>query len=315
MKTKNVVGVDTHKDTLACYCNGKFKEFKTTNNGFVQAFKWANSDIWAIEGAYGFGQAFSFFLTKNGCKVYDFNPLLTKNLRTALSISNPKNDYGDAKVISLYANVDNMETVSFETIKFKEKLSARSSLVKQKTQIINFLKMLYYTRGEELPFNSFDTKKAINYFKSKEDVVIKAQVNILEQILISIKAIELELEKEIPEQAKKLTQLKGISTITAITIYTETKGRITKEANFASYCGVSPVDCSSGRTNRKRTNKSGNRKLNSIFYSLSIAQKRYDEKAKAYYEKKISEGKTPRHARKCLARQLTRIVFRILKNG
>ena len=46
-----------------------------------------------------------------------------------------------------------------------------------------------------------------------------------------------------------------------------------------------------------------------------IAQKRYNEKAKIYYEKKLSEGKSPRHARKCLARQLTNIVFRTLKNA
>ena len=202
MNIQNLVGVDTHKDSLACYCNGKFKEFSTTKDGFIKAIKWANSSNWAIEGAYCFGQAFSNFLIKNGCEVYEINPLLTKSWRTALKVASPKNDYGDAKVISIFANMNNMNKVSFETIKLKEKLTA-----------------------------------------------------------------------------------------------------------------VAPIDCSSGKTTRKRNNKGGNRILNSIFYSLSIAQKRYNEKAKAYYEKKISEGKTPRHARKCLARQLTNIVFRTLKNA
>ena len=40
-----------------------------------------------------------------------------------------------------------------------------------------------------------------------------------------------------------------------------------------------------------------------------------DEKGKAYYEKKLKEGKSPRHARKCLARQLCNIIFRVLKSG
>lgn len=316
MKTdfsQNIVGVDTHKDSLACFCNGKFKEFKTTPAGFREALKWADSNIWAIEGAYCFGQAFSVYLANNGNKVYDINPLLTKSWRAALKVSSPKNDYGDAKVISLFANIDNMEQVSFLTIKLKEKLTARKLLVKQKTQITNLIKMLYSTRGEKIPFPTLDTQKAVKYLKEREDITIKVNANILESILQGIKTLEDEIEQEIPEKAKKLTQIKGISTVTACTIYAETKGKIFTKEKFANYCGVAPVDCSSGKTERKRNNKGGNRILNSIFYSLSIAQKRYNSVSKAYYEKKLQEGKTPRHARKCLARQLTNVVFKILK--
>lgn len=312
--SQNIVGVDTHKNTLACFCNGKFKEFKTTTQGFKEALKWADSDIWAIEGAYCFGQAFSIYLAQNGNKVYDINPLLTKCWRTALKVSSPKNDYGDAKVISLFANIDNMEQVSFQTIKLKELLTTRKLFVKQKTQTTNLIKMLYYTRGEELPFKILDTQKAIKYLKECDDITIRLNADILESILKSIKLLEIEIEKMTPEKVKKLTQIKGISTITACTIYTETKGRLLTKEKFANYCGVAPVDCSSGKTERKRNNRSGNRILNSVFYSLSIAQKRYNPESKAYYEKKLREGKSPRHARKCLARQLCNVVFKILSS-
>lgn len=315
MNYQNLVGVDTHKDSLACYCNGKFKEFKTNKEGFVNAFKWANSSNWAIEGAYCFGQAFSNFLIKNGCEVYEINPLLTKSWRTALKVASPKNDYGDAKVISIFANMENMNKVSFETIKLKEKLTARKTLIKQKTQVTNHLKMLFYTRGEELPFKAFDTKKALKWMLEQDDIIIKSNGKILESVLEAIGLLEKEIENEMPEVARALTKLEGISTITACIIYAETKGKLTSKSQFASYCGLAPVDCSSGQTTRRRNNKGGNRVLNSIFYSLSIAQKRYNEKAKAYYEKKLSEGKTPRHARKCLARQLANIVFKTLKDA
>ena len=319
MKKNCLVGVDTHKDTLACYCDGQFREFKTTHNGFKEALKWSNSNVWAIEGAYCFGQAFTSFLTNNACRVYDINPLLTKNWRSALKVSSPKNDYGDAKVISLFANIDNMEEVSLQTIKLKQKLSTRKSLVKQKTQITNFIKMLYYTRGEELPFKCLDTKKAVKYLKEHSDIIIQVQGQVLETVINSIKLIEENIKesikKNIPKQVIKLTEIKGISYITACTIYTETKGRLTTKEKFANYCGIAPIDCSSGKTHRMRNNKCGNRILNSIFYSLSIAQKRYNPISTAYYEKKIKEGKTPRHARKCLARQLCNIVFRILKQN
>lgn len=313
MNKTNLVGVDTHKDTLACYQDGKFKEFKTTTSGFKEAVNWAGNAVWAVEGAYCFGRAFSFYLIKNGFDVYEINPLLTKSWRAALKLSAPKNDFGDAKVISIFANIDNMEKVSFETIKLKEKLTARKALIKQKTQITNFIKMLIYTRGEKLPFNGLDTQKAVKYLVSQEDIILKTQGNILKSVLESIKELEKEIEKEMPEEAKRLTKLDGISTITACTIYAETKGKLTTKERFANYCGVAPIDCSSGKQTRKRNNKGGNRILNSIFYSLSIAQKRYNATSRKYYEKKISEGKSPRHARKCLARQLTNIVFKLLK--
>ncbi len=53
MKQNNWVGVDCHKETLACYKNGNFKEFKTNQKGYESALKWAGSDAkWTIEGAY-----------------------------------------------------------------------------------------------------------------------------------------------------------------------------------------------------------------------------------------------------------------------
>ena len=274
--SQNVVGVDTHKDTLACYCNGRFKEFKTNEDGFKEAVMWAKSDTWAIEGAYCFGQAFSIYLTKNGNKVYDINPLLTKSWRATLKLSSPKNDYGDAKVISLFANIENMEEVSFNAIKLKELLTTRKMFVKQKTQITNLIKMLYYTRGEKLPFKNFDTQKALKYFKSSSDTTIRLNAKILETILTSLKQIEEEIKKEAPAKAQKLTEIQGISIIRACTIYAETKGRLFGKEQFASYCGVAPIDCSSGKIERKRNNHGGNRILNSVFYSLSIAQIRYN---------------------------------------
>ena len=101
----------------------------------------------------------------------------------------------------------------------------------------------------------------------------------------------------IPEQAKRLTKIAGISTLTAGTIYTEIKGKKMTKSQFASYCGVAPVDCSSGMSNRHRNNHRGNRILNSILYSVAIHQIQFDEIGSKYYLKKLQEGK----AKKLLA--------------
>ena len=174
--------------------------------------------------------------------------------------------------------------------------------------------MLFATRGIELPFNDWDTKKAVKWLLNQEDIILKNFGNILSALNTTIKQLESEIERELPETAQKLKQLKGIQAITAATIYTETKGRIISEASLASYAGIAPVENSSGKQTKHRNNRAGNRILNSVFYRLSLHQSRYDENAKIYYEKKMSEGKTKRQARKCLARQLVRLVFNILKD-
>lgn len=316
MNTKKIVGVDTHKDTLACYCEGKFKEFSTTEVGFKQAVNWAGSNVvYAVEGAYCFGQPFVAHLIKNGCEVYEVNPLLTKSWRNSISIFNPKNDYGDAKVISLYAHNAHLEKVSLSTIELKSKLTLRKSFVKQKVQITNQIKMYATTFGIELPYKNLTTQKAIKWLLSSDNTIFKLNGKILLEVLNGIKQIETEIETLLPDKAKKLTKLEGISSINASIIYTETKGILKSPAALANYAGIAPIEISSGRTSRKRVNKKGNRILNSVLYSLSIQQIRYNEKARIYYEKKLKEGKTPRRARKAVARNLINIIFKILTSN
>ena len=262
-KCTNWVGVDTHKDTLACYTGNRFKEFKTTQSGFRKALEWAGKDCnWAIEGAYCFGKPFASFLTKNNCRVYEINPYITKSWRAALSANGNKNDYGDAKVISIFSKNLKLEEISLKTVELKEKLTARELLVKQRTKLINSIKMLNYTRGDELKYKNLTTKKAVNYLKSSNDVIIKNLGEIIEKLTQSIKVLDKEIENLLPDNISELTQITGINKLSAAIIYTETKGKLISESSFASYCAIAPIENSSGRTSKHCVNRRGNRKLN-----------------------------------------------------
>lgn len=313
MVQENFVGVDCHKNTIACYQQGQFKEFKTTLKGYQKALKWAGKEKpWAIEGAYSYGLPFSVYLLENGCKVYEINPLLTSNLRKTLSLCGEKNDYGDAKVISMFAEKTKLSKVSVQTIKVKEKLTARKLAIKQRTEIINHIKNLYCRRGEELPFKVLTTLKAQKWLQNQQDTIIQSFGKTLFELTNLIKTLEKEIEEIMPEKAIKLTALTGIKPIRASIIYTETKGKCSTKSQLANYAGIAPVQNSSGQKQKHRNNKRGNRQLNSVFYQLSLCQSRFDEKGKEYFERKLSEGKTKRHARKCLARQLVNQVWQIL---
>jgi len=313
VEKKPFVGVDCHKNSIACYVNGKFKEFRTDFKGYQKALQWAGNDVqWCVEGAYSYGLSFSTFLLSSGCQVFEFNPLTTSKLRKVESIAGAKNDFGDAKVISLFANQLNLQTVSIETVKLKEKLTARKLLVKQRTEITNSIKSSFVKRGEQLPFKCLTTLKAIKWLSKQEDTIINSFGRIIDEFTIAIKLIEKEIEALLPKKAQRLTEFTGISTLNAAIIYAETKGKKMTKAQFASYTGVAPVDCSSGLTQRHRNNRRGNRQLNSLFYQMSIHQSLYDEKGSEYFNKKLAEGKTKRHARKCLSRRLCNLVWNML---
>jgi transposase len=82
---------------------------------------------------------------------------------------------------------------------------------------------------------------------------------------------------------------------------------------LARHSGIAPVEASSGRTQRHRLDRSGNRQLNAAFYRIAITQARYHPTARAYLERKKAEGKSRREAIRCLKRLLVRVVFNILK--
>ena len=128
----------------------------------------------------------------------------------------------------------------------------------------------------------------------------------------TIKEFEEKIQENTPEKAKKLKELTGIDTLTASIFYTETKGKKMSKAQFASYCGVAPVECSSGLSTRFRNNKRGNRTLNSLLYSISIFQSRFDAEGSKYFQKKIAEGKSKKLARKHLAKQVSKQIWKIL---
>jgi len=315
MQEKIFTGVDCHKNTIACYYNGKYKEFPTTKKGFEQALKWAPENCnWAIEGAYHYGLTFSSFLISKGCKVYEFNALSTAKARKIYSISGEKSDYMDAKVICKIASDSDvkLQEVSLKTIELKRKISKRDLYVKQRTEIINNLKAGFIQQGTKPFYKHFTSKRAIQWLIKQEDSEMNYAGELLKTISEIIEKIEKEIEELTPEKAKELTKLTGISTLRACKIYAITKGKKMTKAQFASYGGVSPVKNESGLKQGHRNNHRGDRQFNSILYSISICQSKYDPIGSDYYLRKLKEGKTKRHARKCLSRQLCNQIWKIL---
>ena len=88
--------------------------------------------------------------------------------------------------------------------------------------------------------------------------------------------------------------------------------RLNSEASFAALCGVSPIEASSGKTQRRRLNRGGDRQANSALYTITIARLRWDKRTQDYVRRRVSEGKTRREAIRCLKRYIAREIYREL---
>jgi transposase len=130
-----------------------------------------------------------------------------------------------------------------------------------------------------------------------------------------IATLDQELERRVVETAPALLDLPGCAAVTAAKLLAEIGpiNRFRSDAQLARHAGVAPLEASSGRTQRHRLDRGGNRQLNSALYRIAITQSRYHADARAYLERKKAEGKSRREAIRCLKRLLVRTVFNTLK--
>jgi transposase len=128
--------------------------------------------------------------------------------------------------------------------------------------------------------------------------------------------LDRELESLSAQIAPALLELPGCGGLTAAKLLAEIGPieRFHTDAQLARHGGVAPLEASSGRTKRHRLDRGGNRQLNCALHRIAITQSRVHPPARAYLERKQSEGKSRREAIRCLKRQLARTVFNTLKN-
>ena len=132
-----------------------------------------------------------------------------------------------------------------------------------------------------------------------------------------IATLDQELERRTVQTAPALLALPGCAAVTAAKLLAEIGpiDRFRSDAQLARHAGVAPLEASSGRVQRHRLDRGGNRQLNAALYRIAITQSRYHADACAYLERKQAEGKSRREAIRCLKRLLVRVVFNTLKTS
>ncbi len=90
--------------------------------------------------------------------------------------------------------------------------------------------------------------------------------------------------------------------------------RMRSEAAFAKLCGACPIPASSGKTNRHRLNRGGDRRANNALFTIVLVRMRHDPATRAYVARRTAEGKSRKEIMRCLKRFVAREVFVALTN-
>jgi transposase len=66
--------------------------------------------------------------------------------------------------------------------------------------------------------------------------------------------------------------------------------RLRSEAAFARLCGVAPIPASSGKTNRHRLHRGGDRSANRALHIATVVRMRYCPRTRAYVARRTAQG-------------------------
>ena len=109
-----------------------------------------------------------------------------------------------------------------------------------------------------------------------------------------------------------LTSIFGVGPVVAATVIGDVRdvARFPGRDHFAAYNGTAPIEVSSGRRKVYRLSRRGNRRLNHVIHMAAVTQIRFrHSEGRAYYERKLAEGKTPKEALRALKRRVSDAIF------
>jgi len=199
----------------------------------------------------------------------------------------------------------------------------RLFLVRHKTShILSLQSLIARCCGQRVSANEIRkfTVEDLQQLLEQEYIVLSAQANL--QTIVFLKQQIRQLEKAIQKKVKlskafqQLMTVPGIGLILAMTIMLEVGdiGRFPQVGNFASYSRcVSSQRLSDGKSKGHGNRKNGNRYLSWAFTEAAHLSRRYNERFRSYYNRKVAQANTSL-ATKALSNKLARICYYIMRD-
>lgn len=330
-------GVDTHSDVhvaAALDATGALlgvESFPTTTAGYRDLLAWLRRfgevERVGVEGTGSYGAGLTRHLQAEGVSVVEVDrpnrqkrrqrgKSDTQDAISAARAAQSGDSSGEAKTRN--GNVESMRVLRI----------ARSSARRSRTQTLNQMRSIISTAPEPIRDELRDLnvywliKHASAYRPGDRRDIVSLTKRTLRMLARRAAALEAEvdeidaiLEQLVNETAPDLVARPGIGTDCASALLVaagDNPERLRSEATFAHLCGVAPIDASSGKHDRHRLNRGGDRQANSALWRIVITRMVYDPRTKTYIERRMKDGLTKKEAFRCLKRYIAREVYNAL---
>jgi transposase len=331
------IGIDAHKDTLvaaAVDSQGRPLEsrtFRNDPNGFAALAKWS-ADVApvrvGVEGSGSLGRQASLGLLREGFSVVEVPPQLTALARRhernhaktdpidALIIARTVLRDADLPAVRASGPVEDLR----DLVHYRRELLAERN--RQAGRLHSDLEQLcpgYQSRVGKLTTKiQLDrARRLLVGMSTARARLARKRIIRLREIFAEIDQVTRELTTLAREWAAALTEIPGVADLTAGEILAEVGDprRYRTKAQFAMANGTAPLAASSGRTNRHRLNRGGNRQLNRIIHFIALTQTSRDPSGRTYYLRKQAEGRSKKDALRCLKRRISDRLFQALRGA
>lgn len=337
------LGVDCHKATHTVVATdpvGRRLEtltFPHDAQGYAQAYEWAcrlgAERTWGIENSGHFGRGLAQDLLARGERVREVSPHLPGRQRRH-SCDSSKSDPHDALAVArvVLQEGEKLPAVALEAEPMQVKLwvEQRDNLVGERRRLLNQLHAHltqlepHYKQRLGLLKQPQALQQCQTYPMPPDDPLGQVRVTLIRQLAFlilhleeQIGYLETRIKPLVDQMAPCLLSIQGVGVLHAAKLIARVGDiqTVRSGASLAHYCGIAPIQCGSGGKDHHRVNPKGDRHLNAVFHLIAQTQSAHNPLAQAYLAKKRTEGKTPKHAFRCLKRRMVDIVYAVWKSG
>jgi transposase len=305
------LGVDTHLDfhvgVAVDHLGRRLGEASvpTTAKGYERLLRWAEGfgsvRCAGVEGTSSYGAGLARHLRAKGIEVLEVER--PKHQRRSSHRHLQKSDPSDAERAAravLAGEASGVPKSGDGLVEMIRTLrAARRSAIKARTQAANQLHALRVTALEGLRhrLRGLPTKELVSVtarFRLVDDprdvptatkFALRSVARRYDVLSKEIAELEAHLDGLVAQAVPELVSLPGIGTENAATLVIvagDNPQRLGSEASFASLCGVSPIEASSGKVVRHRLNRGGNREANRALYMICLSRMRRDHRTQEY---------------------------------
>jgi transposase len=337
-----VIGADIHKRNHTLVGVGAQTgellaelQIAADEQGHQAALRWARDldaeRVWALEDCRQVSRRLEQALLAAGERVVRVAPRLTGLSRRADRMAG-KSDPIDALAVARVAVREGpgrlpSAFLDEEAMEIRLLADYREDLVAERTRAQNRLRWhlldLCPELEAQLPVRSLGSSvhlraiiDRLQRLESTRAGIARELAERIREITEEVKRLQVEIKALILAHRPALLEETGCGPLTAATLVGRAAGaeRFRGEAQFARMAGVAPIPVSSGKSERHRLHRGGDRQLNRALHVIAITRSRLDPETRAYLDKKRAEGKSNREALRCLKRHLARRFYRLLRD-